>query len=213
MTPVRSLSRFILAMAIGLAGVAQAGGPLPDTREDDFAHVCRGGTNAGLPCTVPTEATDCPASECVVDAVSNLIRGTLTLIAHDAVTDWSTGQAGNQALTLLLELRGPAGTRELLAATYQDLALPTNPPTAPGQVVVLPMDEGGLQELASGVSGLLYVQPESALADHLRTLFGSTGTPALVLTDRRVQLADHRGDALATVVRFKMRMQFLTPGL
>ena len=200
-----------LSLALFAPRAAHAGGPLPDTREDDFAHVCRGGPNAGDGCSVPTEATDCPTSRCVVAADGKPINATLTVIAHDAVTDWATGDAGNQSLTLLLEVRGPEGARELLAATYQDLLAPALPPTAPGTVVVLPMDETALRDLAPVVNGLLFVQPESRLAQHLQGLFGSAGAPALVFTERRAQLADHTGDALATVVRFKVRIQFLAP--
>ena len=211
MKHVSLLALVTLCCTMAGPGVARAGGPLPDTREDDFAHVCRGGTNAGESCAIPTEETDCPRSQCVVDAVSKPIRGTLTLMAHDAVTDWSNGDAGNQALTLLLDVPGPDGKRQLLSATYQDLLAPRNPPTAPGTVVVLPMDEAALRELSPAVNGLLFVQPESRLATHLQTLFGSTGVPALVFAERRALLADHTGDDLATVVRFKVQIQFLAP--
>lgn len=200
-----------LSLALAAPRGAHAGGPLPDTREDDFVHVCRGGSNAGDTCSIPTEDTDCPASRCVIVTDGRPISATLTVIAHDAVTDWSTGESGNQALTLLLEARGPDGTRELLSATYQDLLSPRLPPTAPGNVLVLPMDETALRDLAPVVSGLLFVQPESRLAAELQRVFGSSAAPALVFTDRRVQLADHTGDALATVVRFKVRIQFLAP--
>lgn len=207
------LAMLLLGLSAGLAAprFASAGGPLPDSREDDFAHVCRSGANAGESCSIANGDADCPRSECIVEGVGKPISATLTVIAHDAVTDWATGDAANQSLTLLLEVRGPDGTRELLAATYQDLVTPTNPPAAPGTVVVLPMDEVALRDLAPVVSGLLFVQPESRLAAQLQRIFGSSGAPALVFTDRRVQLADHTGDALATVVRFKVRIRFLVP--
>lgn len=200
-----------LALVLTGARLTHAGGPLPDTREDDFAHVCKGGPNAGASCTIPTEATDCPRSACVVDAAGKPIRGTATLIAHDAVTDWSSGDASFQAFTLLLEVRGPDGTRHLLSATYQDLLSPRNPPTAPGNVVVLPLDEVALRDVAPFLGGLLFVQPESRLAQQLQIIFDSSAAPALVFTDRRPQLADHTGDALATVLRFKVQIQFLVP--
>lgn len=200
-----------LAFVVGAARSTLAGGPLPDTREDDFAHVCKSGPNAGDGCSIPTEDTDCPRSVCIVAAASKPIRGTATLIAHDAVTDWSTGNAGFQAFTLLLEVRGPDGTRHMLSATYQDLLAPQNPPTAPGNVVVLPLDEVALRDVAPLLSGLLFVQPESRLAQQLQIIFDSNATPALVLTDRRPLLADHTGDALATVLRFKVQIQFLVP--
>ena len=102
--------------------------------------------------------------------------------------------------------------KQMLAATYQDLATPTDPPAAPGNVVAIPMDEAALQNLAAAVNGLLFVQPESTLAQQLQTLFGSTGTPAIVAaTDRHAQSADHTGDGLATVLRFKVKIQFLAP--
>jgi hypothetical protein len=63
------------------------------------------------------------------------------------------------------------------------------------------------------VSGLLFVQPQSTLAQQLQTLFGTTGTPAIVAVTegRSVELADHTGDGLATVLRFKIKLQFLEP--
>ena len=108
-------------------------------------------------------------------------------------------------------MRSPDGVRQLLSATYQDLLSPQNPPTAPGSVVVLPMDELALRDLAAATGGLLFVQPESRLAEQLQQVFGTPGVPALVLTDRRPQLADHTGDPLATVLRFKVQIQFLAP--
>ena len=59
------------------------------------------------------------------------------------------------------------------------------------------------------MSGLLFVQPESTLAQQLQQLFDSTGTPVLVGVDRHPQFADHSGDGLATVLRFKVKVQFL----
>lgn len=211
MKHVSLLALLTLCFAIAGPGEVRAGGPLPDNREDDFAHVCRGGTNAGDSCSIFAEETDCPRSQCIPAAVSKPIRGTLTLIAHDAVTDWATGGAGNQSLTLLVDVPGPDGKRQLLSATYQDLVSPRNPPTAPGTVVVLPMDEVALRDLSPAVNGLLFAQPESRLAAHLQALFGSTGVPALVFAERRALLADHTGDDLATVVRFKVQIQFLAP--
>jgi hypothetical protein len=206
------LTLFTVCLTIAAGAVAaHAGGPLPDTREDDFAHVCKGGANAGDSCSIPTEETDCPRSRCVVDATTKAIHGTVTVIAHDAVTDWSTGRADAQALTLLLEVRSPDGTKQLLAATYQDLVAPQNPPSAPGNTIVLPMDEVALRDVTPLLSGLLFLQPEAQLAEQLRTIFGTTGTPALILTDKKPQLADHTGDPLATVLRFKVQIQFLVP--
>ena len=207
-----TLAACALCLAVGSWGTARAGAPQPDTREGDFAHVCKSGAAKNQPCTVPTQETDCPGSVCVVMAVSKSIKGTLTLIAHDSVTDWANGGDTNRALTVLLEVKAPDGSTQLLAATYQDLATPTNPPTAPSTVVAIDMDETNLQALSGAVSGLLFVTPETTLSQQLQTLFGSTGTPALVVADTRgVQSADHTGDGLATVLRFKVKIQFLTP--
>lgn len=208
----RILAMLGMCLAVGSAGTARAGAPQPDERESGFAHVCKGGPNKSHPCAVATQEIDCPGSECVVQPLSASIKGTLTVIAHDSVTDWSTGIAGNRALTVLLEVKAPDGSQQMLAATYQNLAVPTNPPTAPGEVVAIDMDEAALKTLSPAVTGLLFVQPESTLSQQLQTLFGSTGTPAIVaVTDRRVQSADHTGDGLATVLRFKVKIQFLAP--
>jgi len=199
-------------LVVGSAGPARAGAPQPDTRAGDFVHVCQGGANKGQPCTVATEATDCPKSACVVHTLSKSIKGTLTIIAHDTVTDWLNGGATNSALTAMLEVKAPDGTKQMLAATYQDLAAPTNPPAAPSNVVAIPMDENALNTLSSAVGGLVFVQPESTLAQQLQQLFGSTGTPVIVAAkDSTVQSADHTGDGLATVLRFKVKVQFVEP--
>jgi hypothetical protein len=207
-----TLAALAVSLGVGSWGTARAGAPTPDRREGDFAHVCKSGLNQNQPCTVPTQETDCPGSVCVVMAVSKSIKGTLTLIAHDSVTDWANGGDTNRALTVLLEVKAPDGSTQLLAATYQNLATPTDPPTAPLTVVAIDMDETNLQALSSAVDGLLFVTPESTLSQQLQTLFGSTGTPALVAADTRgVQSADHTADGLATVLRFKVKIQFLTP--
>ena len=208
----RLLATLAICLAAGSAGIARAGAPQPDQREGDFAHVCKGGPNKGQACTVATQDADCAGNVCVVQAVTSSVKGMLTIIAHDTVTDWSTGVAANRALTVMLEVKAPDGSQQMLAATYQNLALPTDPPTAPGAVVAINMDESAVQKLAAAVNGLLFVQPESTLAQQLQTLFGSTGTPVLVaVADRHPQFADHTGDGLATVLRFKVKIQFLEP--
>jgi len=210
--PSRILVALAWCLALGSAGAAHAGAPQPDTRQGDFAHICRGGPNKAQACTVATQATDCPKSECVVTTLSKTIKGTLTILAHDSVTDWLNGGATNHALTVMLEVKAPDGTKQILAATYQDLAAPTNPPEAPSDVVSIQMDESALHTLSGALNGLLFVQPESTLSQQLQTLFNSTGTPVIVaVDDKRAQSADHTGDALATVLRFKVKVQFLEP--
>jgi hypothetical protein len=148
----------------------------------------------------------------VLQPLSKATKGTLTIIAHDSVTDWLNGGATNRALTVLLEVKAADGSKQLLAATYQDLATPTDPPHAPGKVVAIGMDEAALKVLSSAVAGLLFVQPESTLAQQLQTLLNSTGTPVIAaVNDKAVLSADHTGDGLATVLRFKVKVQFLDP--
>jgi hypothetical protein len=201
-----------LCFALGSARIAGAGAPQPDTRQGDFAHVCKGGPNKAQACTVATQAADCPKSECVVQTLSKSVKGTLTIIAHDSVTDWLNGGATNRALTVMLEVKAPDRSRQMLAATYQDLASPTSPPQASSNVVSIDMDEAAVQTLSAAVNGLLFAQPESTLSQQLQALFNSTGTPAIVaVKDANVQSADHTGDGLATVLRFKVKIQFLDP--
>ena len=213
MNRCRSTIALALFLALASAPAVRAGAPQPDTRQGNFVHVCQGGPNKGDSCTIPTEDTDCPRSSCVLTTLGKPIRGTLTLIAHDAVTDWLNGGATNQAMTVLLEVRAPDGSKQMLAATYQDLATPTNPPSATSDVISIGLDETALHNLAAGgASGLLFVQPESTLRTQLQTLFQSTGTPVLVATaDRSARVADHVGDGLATVLRFKVIVRFLEP--
>jgi hypothetical protein len=206
MKPSRTFAT--LALCLAVAGTAHAGAPQPDTRQGDYAHVCRSGPQKNQACTVATEETDCPSSECVVKTLSGVVNGTLTLIAHDAVTDWASGEAANQALTVLLEVKAPGGALQLLSATYQNLADPALPPAASPSVVAIDMDEFALRNIGN-VSGLLFASPEATLAGQLRTIFGLEGTPVLVGTDKKVQSADHTTDGLATVLRFKVKIQFL----
>lgn len=207
-------SRIIVALAcslaVGTAGAALAGAPQPDQRQGSFEHVCQGGPRKAQACTVPTQDTDCPRSTCVVRTLSAPIRGTLTIIAHDSVTDWLNGGSTNRAVTMMLEVRGPDGSKQMLAATYQDLALPTDPPQAPSNVVAIPMDELSVLNVSTAVDGMLFIQPESSLSQQLQTLFNSTGTPVLIgVAQSPAQIADHNGDNLATVLRFKVRIQFV----
>ena len=82
----------------------------------------------------------------------------------------------------------------------------------PGDVVSIGMDELAVNVLSGAVGGLLFVQPETTLAQQLQTLYGVTGTPVIVATnDRKVESADHTGDDLATVLRFKVKVQFVEP--
>ena len=206
----RTLIALTWALALGFAAPAGAGAPQPDTRQGDFAHVCQGGPNKDQTCTVATQATDCPRSECVPKAVSKTINATLTIIAHDSVTDWLNGGATNAALTLMIEVKAPDRSEHILAATYQDLAAPTEPPSAPSNVIAIPIDEASVNTLAGAVSGLVFAQPESTLAQQLQVLFSSNGTPVIVRAkESTVDTADHTGDGLATVLRFKVKIQFL----
>ena len=208
----RTLVALACCLAVGSAGAARAGAPQPDQRQGDYEHVCQGGPNKAQACSVATQDTDCPRSECVVKTLSNIIKGTLTIIAHDSVTDWLNGGTPNSALTVMLEVKAPDGSKQILAATYQDTAAPTNPPEAPGNVVAIQMDESALQTVSGALNGLLFVQPESTISEQLQTLFSATGTPVLVgVEERRAQAADHTGDGLATVLRFKVKIQFLEP--
>jgi hypothetical protein len=210
MRSFRTLAMVAVSVAVSFAGAARAGAPQPETRQGGYPHVCKGGPNRGLACTVPNQDVDCPGSECTLETVTGGIKGTLTLIAHDSVIDWSTDQAANRALTAMLEVRAPDGSQQMLAATYQDLAEPTNPPRAPNDVVAIDMDEAALEDLSAAASGLLFARPDSTMTAQLQSLFGTTGIPILVtVTDRRVQSADHTADGLATVVRLKVRIQFV----
>ena len=201
-----------LVVAMGAAGPAWAGAPTPDNREGDFKHVCKGGANKDAECTVATEAVDCPKSSCVLKTLSKSIKGTLTIIAHDDVRDWLNGVGGNQALTVMLEVKAPDGTKQTLAATYQDLTFPNNPPQALSNVVSIDLNETNVATLAAAVSGLVFAQPELVMAQRLQALFSATGTPAIVdVKDKKVQFADHSTDGLATVLRFKVKIQFIDP--
>jgi hypothetical protein len=200
------------AFALALAGAAWAGAPQPDTRSADFTHTCKGGSNKGGACTVATEATDCPNSTCVPTTLSKTIKGTLTLIADGNVRDWLNGTSGNQALTVMLEVKAPDGTKQILSQTYQDLASPSSPPQALPNVVSIDLSEDNVKTLAGDVNGLVFAQPDTVIATQLQALFSVSGAPVIVeAKDKTVKLADHTADNLATVLRFKVKLQFLDP--
>jgi hypothetical protein len=50
------------------------------------------------------------------------------------------------------------------------------------------------------------------LSKQLQDLYGVTGTPVIVAaSDRKLESADHTADDLASVLRFKVKIQFLDP--
>ena len=179
---IRILAALAAVLAVGSAGAARAGAPQPDQRQGDFAHVCQGGPNKEQACTVATQDADCPRSALRRADVEPAIKGTLTVIAHDSVTDWLNGGAANRALTVMLEVKGPDGSKQILAATYQDLATPTDPPTAPA-TWCRSNGRSRAEDDLRRADGLLFVQPESTLSQQLQTLFNSTGTPVIVARD------------------------------
>lgn len=223
MKHVQLVPALVLAAVVGSAGVARAGAPTPDDREGDFTLACKGGPNKTQACTVATEATDCPKSSCEVVTVSKkTIKGTLTIISDDLVSDWATGFTSPQALTIMLEVNAN-GSKQILADTYQNMGDPldltnvTQAPTAPTNVVAIPMDESAVKGLAAALDGLMFAQPENAIATQLRTLFNTTGTPVIVGVKKKSQFSDHSTNdpanptsvLLASVLRFKVKIQFV----
>jgi hypothetical protein len=174
-------------------------------------RTCKGGSSKGGACTVATEATGVEQHLRSDDAQQN-DQGTLTLIADSNVRDWLNGTSGNQALTVMLEVKAPDGTKQILSQTYQDLASPSSPPQALPNVVSIDLSEDNVKTLAGGVNGLVFAQPDTVIATKLQTLFSVSGAPVIVeAKDKTVKLADHTADNLATVLRFKVKLQFLDP--
>ena len=94
----------------GSAGAARAGAPAARSAAGRLRARLQGRLQQGPGLHRRHRGRRLPGSECVVQALSHSIKGTLTIIAHDTVTDWSTGGAANRALTVMLEVKAPDGS-------------------------------------------------------------------------------------------------------
>jgi hypothetical protein len=211
-----SLALAVLAL-LAFGRPAGAGAPDPGGRAGGLQHVCsRGGT----PCVADG---DCAKGHCVVAFERTSFSGVLTLVADDDVAQYSgnASVAGVHAASVLLELRTKAAGRQVLAQTYQNIdgstfgdlvaALQQAPFLSDTFISGQPTTEQAL--VGASVNDITFQQPDGEMADAMRALFGSLGTP--VVLEGKVKLldvTDHSGagDHLASVVRFKVKGSFAT---
>lgn len=199
-----------LTIVLGIGAAAWAGGPTPAERQDAFSSTCAGGPNQGGTCTAANESVMCPGSACVVTPQSKTFRGVLTIIMDEGLGDWYGSAACGffsvpaQAATVLLEVKKD-GVKHLFASTYQNGACES--PQLEPTVLRDPFTEYGVSH--PDFSLIRFTQPVRDMADKLRALYGFSGTPVIVSVSRTPVIEDQQGSSLATVLRFKVKFQFI----
>ncbi|HXJ33272.1 MAG TPA: hypothetical protein VMS22_04460 [Candidatus Eisenbacteria bacterium] len=201
-------------------------------REPLLPHVCASGANEGSTCqpdftgadtlicsaSRPAQNDTCGGAKCtmVFEKGANF-SAEMLIIVDDNVSQMDGAQSINNAVaaTVVFNL----GKNGFFAQTYQtlgaDLASLTQAPVDDFGVT---LDEQRLrQEMlphpnetkAAIVNDLLFRPQDTDLADALRALFVTTGTPVVFKVSSPV-LSDHT-DGLATVMRLKVKGGFILP--
>jgi len=201
-------------------------------REPLLPHVCASGANEGSPCqpdftgadtlvcsaSRPAENDACGGAKCtmVFEKGANF-SAEMLIIVDENVSQMDGGQSINNAVaaTVVFNL----GKNGYFAQTYQTLGADLSSLTqAPVDDFGVTLDEQRLrQEIlphpneikAAIVNDLLFRPQDTELADALRTLFVTTGTPVVFKVSSPV-LSDHT-DGLATVMRLKVKGGFVLP--
>jgi hypothetical protein len=156
----------------------------------------------------------------------------LTFIVDDQVTDYRNPDLPTHAaFTVLIEVKARDG-RHLLSETYQDLTDATVTPVGlwetefgfetveeSGSVAFFgDPDTVGIPGLLRDFKPLLYLGPEAQLGNALRELLGAPENAVPVILSSindpaRGKIEDKFGDPLATVVRVRVKIGFISPTL
>src|SRR5262249_36342322 len=229
MTSARRLLALVLLAAV--PGFARAAVDCT-VREPDLPHVCDKGPNAGkkcepdftgadtFVCSLSRPAQPNPASPGAVDCLGakctmvlqpgGNFSAVMTIIADNNVSGFDNTQPIQNAIavTVVIDL----GKRGVLSQTYQNLSSLTS---APVDTHGIPIDEQRLKDetdlrdgKAAIVNDLLFRPQDSEIADALRAIFNTTGTPVVTKVGS-VSLIDRRADGLATVLRLKVKGGFV----
>lgn len=216
-TGVRALA-CVAALTVPAAALAAA---LSLTREQDLPRVCKRGPLAGQACA---DNVDC-GGPCVVAYLPRVaFSGTLTLVVDDDVSKFDGTESVSDvvAATVLLEVR--AGERLLIAQTYQNLAgatltdlidnLRVGPEVASNVGQFRPLNETQLNDEAADPAELLdaflFQEGDTAIADALRTAFGTTGIPVITAVTKPEHV-NEGASGLASSVRVRIQGKFLAP--
>lgn len=230
MKSVHWLLTFVLLAVV--PGLAQAAVDCT-AREPLLPHACEKGSNAGLACVPdfgavadplvcsvsrPSQNDFCLGAKCtMVFQKGATFSAVMTIIADDNVSAFDGSQTIQNAIavTVIIDL----GKRGVLAQTYQNLS-----GTALSDLASAPTDTFGvgIDELrlasetevrpdgkAAIVNDLLFRPQDDELADALRTLFNTTGTPVVTKVGA-VALSDHRTGGISTTLRLKVKGGFVT---
>jgi hypothetical protein len=218
-------TRCLILAATALLSTAALGRAAVDcpTRELNLAHVCVANDatctqdsvqNPSPICTAVRPSNDCPDDgKCAIDfqkGPGTVFHGVLTIIVDESVDQMTYNQTGTNvvAATILLDL----GKKGLISQIYQDPGL-----TFMSDFEGVPVTEFNISKLNDvdaetgkphGINDLVFRRIDNEMGDALRAIFNVTGTPALKKVST-LQLTDHQGDGLATVVKLKVTGQFV----
>jgi hypothetical protein len=237
---VRSMNRFavqrfarslqIAALGLGAALVspvrpAIAGAPPGSVREATLAHICKGGPNAGDACD--PNASICGTGSCVVDlAKGKSFTGTLTMILDDTASAFADSDRSRTAITatLILEVK-IKGTHDIIGKSFLNLdgvtlsdvltsLSDTGPKVADSPVGVNETVLVNAIGNAQMMSQLLFQSGDSTMAQALRDLLQTTGTP-IITKVASIDLFDHSPGGTspnaATVMRVKVKGAVVNP--
>jgi hypothetical protein len=232
------MSRCLVALIVLVVLPAVAPAAVDCTaREPGLPHVCASGANAGNSCNVDFTGADtlvCSASrpspndcgsgvKCTMVFEKNATFSGVMLIMVDENVSQLDGNQSIQnavALTVVFDL----GKKGILSQTYQTLSGATLLADFQADLATAPTDSFGVQlseqrlrdetqlrpdGKAAIVNDLLFRPDDTELAEALRTMFVTAGTP-VILKVSSVTLQDHP-DGLATVLRLKVKGGFVAP--
>jgi hypothetical protein len=231
---VRLMSRFaavgegrslqLAALGLGLVLLAPsraafAGAPPGSVREAALAHVCKGGPTPGNACD--PNASNCGTGSCVLDLTKGKsFTGTLTMIVDDTASGFADGDRTHVAITatLILEVK-IKGTQDIIGKTFLNLdgatltdvltsLSDTGPKVADSPVGVNETALVNAVNSAAMMSQLLFQSGDSTMAQALRDLLQTTGTPIITKVGS-IALFDHdpggTSPNAATVIRAKVK--------
>lgn len=219
-----------IALVLGLtlttlATRALAGAPQGELREDALPHVCKGGPTPGDSCLA--NANTCGSGTCVVDYQRGKNwSGVFTMIIDDTASAFDAGNRTRVAIaaTLTLEVK-VKGVTDILSKTFLNLDGATladvlsslandGPQIADGALGVHEDDIVSIVDNAQMMTQILFQSGDATMAQGLRDLLQTTGTPVITKVTR-LSSFDHSPGALepdaATIVRAKVRGAVVNP--
>lgn len=213
-----SMTGRLALVCVLVSGVAFAGAPASSRRAESLPRICKGGSNAGFPCS---DDAGCPGGSCVLSGPRRF-AGTVTFVVDDNVSqfDGSEEVADVVAVTVLVELQKKWSERRLLAQTYQNLAgssfatlvasLQAGPFIADTGRSDRRVFEARLTDASDSdlVDDFLFQTGDDEMIQQARAFYGVSGTP-IVWRVGRLERANAGGSGLASLVRLKFKGVFV----